>query len=154
MRGSFRIVARQCHIPASALPVDRIERHERQISIRHPFEEGNALSLEVYLLRISKVFGFVNGDGLRSHICHIFIVMRVVGFAFHADFRIEFLAFLFRLLCDFILHVGHIVVTRGERGKKDAVHIKVGPCLHPCAKEEADDELCDFFLHAVLLISR
>ena len=111
VRGAFRIVARQCHIPASALPVDRIERHKGQISIWHPFEEGDPLPLEIHFLRISKIFGFVNGDSLRSHICHIFIVMRVVGFPFHADFRIEFLAFLFRQLCDFILHVGHVVVT-------------------------------------------
>ncbi len=111
VRGAFRIVARQCHIPASAFPVDRIERHERQISVRHPFEERNALSFQIHDLRMSKIFSSVNGDRLCGHICHIFIVMRVVGFPLHADLRIELLAFLFRLLCDFVLHIGHVIVT-------------------------------------------
>ena len=51
MGRSFRIIPCQSHIPASALPMNGIHGHKRQITVRHPFKERYALSFQIHFLR-------------------------------------------------------------------------------------------------------
>ena len=121
--------------------MDRIEGHECQIPVRHPFKEGYALVLQVHLLRVIQIIGLVNGNTVLRHICHIFEIMGIVGLTFDADLGIQLLSLFFCRFRYLVLYIGHIIVSAGQGGKENAVHIEIRSGLDADAQNKAECQL-------------